>query len=187
MEGMLVLASQSPRRRELLERAGIAHVVRAADIDESVLAGESPQASVRRRAARKAMTVARGEGETVLAADTTVVLDGEILGKPEDAADAVRMLTALAGRGHEVITGICLRHGQQLIIDASVTRVEFGPMTEAEIAAYVATGEPMDKAGAYGIQGRASRYVTSIEGCFFNVVGLPVSLVGRYLTKLGLL
>jgi septum formation protein len=184
---MLVLASQSPRRRELLERAGISFTVRTADIDESVQDGEAPQQYVRRLAARKAMTVPRGADECVLAADTTVVLDEEILGKPADAADAVRMLAALAGRSHEVITGICLRYRQDLLIDAAVTRVHFAPMTAAEISAYVASGEPMDKAGAYGIQGLASRYVTGIEGCYFNVVGLPVSLVCRYLGKIGLL
>jgi septum formation protein len=184
---MLVLASQSPRRRELLERAGIAFTVRTADIDESVQPGEAPQQYVRRLATRKAMAVPRQEDECVLAADTTVVLGSEILGKPADAADAVRMLTALAGRSHEVITGICLRYRQDLFIDASVTTVHFAPMTPAQIDAYVATGEPMDKAGAYGIQGLASRYIPSIEGCYFNVVGLPVSLVCRYLAKLKLL
>jgi septum formation protein len=186
-EPMLILASQSPRRRELLERAGIRAQVRVADIDESVHPGELPQQYVRRLAARKALAVARREEECVLAADTTVVLDSEILGKPESEADAVRMLTALAGRDHEVITGICLRYGQEIIIDAAVTRVTFAPMSPAQIEAYVATGEPMDKAGAYGIQGIASRYVTRIDGCYFNVVGLPVSLVSRYLERLGLL
>jgi septum formation protein len=184
---VLVLASQSPRRRELLERAGIPFVVRVADIDESVREGEQAQQYVRRLAARKAMAVPRGDGECVLAADTTVVLGGEILGKPVDAADAARMLRGLAGRSHEVLTGICLRYRDQLMIDAAVTVVTFGEMTEEEIAAYVATGEPMDKAGAYGIQGLASRYITEIEGCYPNVVGLPVSLVCRYLRRLGLL
>jgi septum formation protein len=184
---MIVLASQSPRRRELLERAGVSFVVRTADIDESVQGGETPQQYVRRLAARKAMAVPRTAEECVLAADTTVVTEGEILGKPKDAADAVRMLTALQGRSHEVITGICLRYRQDLIIDAAVTRVHFGAMAADEIAAYVASGEPMDKAGAYGIQGLASRYITGIEGCYANVVGLPVSLVCRYLGKLGLL
>ena len=184
---MIVLASQSPRRRELLERAGIQFTVRTADIDESVQEGEAPQQYVRRLAARKAMAVPRGTDECVMAADTTVVLGEEILGKPVDTADAVRMVTALAGRSHDVITGICLRYRQDLFIDAAVTRVHFAPMSSAEIAAYAASGEPMDKAGAYGIQGLASRYITGIEGCYFNVVGLPVSLVCRYLGKLGLL
>ncbi|MBI2687134.1 MAG: septum formation inhibitor Maf [Acidobacteria bacterium] len=184
---MLVLASQSPRRKELLERARIPFTVRVADIDESVHPGEAAQSYVRRLAARKAMAVSRAADECILAADTTVVLDGEILGKPEDEADAVRMVRALAGRSHEVITGICLRYRQDLFIDASVTRVDMSPMSAAEIDAYVASGEPMDKAGAYGIQGIASRYITGIEGCYFNVVGLPVSLVCRYLRKIGLL
>lgn len=184
---MLILASQSPRRRELLERAGIACQVRAADIDESVHEGELPQQYVRRLAARKAMAVSRGDDDCVLGADTTVVLGAEILGKPEDEADAIRMLTALEGRSHEVITGICLRYRQQLFIDAAVTTVHFAPMSEEQIAAYAATGEPLDKAGAYGIQGMASRYIQGIEGCYFNVVGLPVSLVSRYLQRLGLL
>ena len=184
---MLVLASQSPRRRELLERAGISFTVRTADIDESVQAGEAAQQYVRRLAVRKAMAIPRDDDACVLAADTTVVLGSEILGKPVDAADAVRMLTALAGRSHEVITGICLRYRQELFIDAAVTTVRFGPMTATEIEVYAATNEPMDKAGAYGIQGMASRYITGIEGCYFNVVGLPVSLVCRYLGKLGLL
>jgi septum formation protein len=184
---MLVLASQSPRRRELLERAGIPFTVRAADIDESIQSGEAPQQYVRRLAARKAMAVRRDADDCVLAADTTVVLGTEILGKPVDAADAVRMLSALAGRKHDVITGICLRYRSDLFIDAAVTTVEFSPMSADQIEAYAATGEPMDKAGAYGIQGMASRYITGIEGCYFNVVGLPVSLVSRYLGKLGLL
>ncbi len=184
---MLVLASQSPRRRELLERAGIPFIVRSKDIDETVQEGEAPQQYVRRLAARKAMAVARGADECVLAADTTVVADGMILGKPEDAADAVRMLRLLAGRSHEVITGICMRYRQDLMIDAAVTVVHFAAISDAEIEAYVATGEPMDKAGAYGIQGQASRYIRGIEGCYFNVVGLPVELVSRYLRRLGLL
>jgi septum formation protein len=184
---MIVLASQSPRRRELLERAGIPFVVRIADIDESMQPGEVAQQYVRRLATGKAVTVSRAADECVLAADTTVVLGPDILGKPEDAADAARMLAALAGRSHQVITGICLRYRQDLFIDAAVTTVQFGPMTAAEIEAYVASGEPMDKAGAYGIQGVASRYVTSIEGCYNNVVGLPVSLVCRYLKKLNLI
>jgi septum formation protein len=183
---MIVLASQSPRRRELLERAGISFTVRIAEIDESVQAREAPQQYVRRLAVRKAMEVHRDEGECVLAADTTVVLRSEIIGKPADAQDAARILAALAGQSHEVITGICLRYRQELFIDAAVTTVHFGPMTPAEIDAYVDSGEPMDKAGAYGIQGLASRYITGIEGCYNNVVGLPVSLVWRYLGKLGL-
>lgn len=181
---MIVLASQSPRRREILERAGIPFTVRVADIDESVAAGEAPQSYVRRLAARKAVAVAR-PGEVVLAADTTVVADGEILSKPVDAADATRMLTMLAGRTHEVITGFCIKNGKDLYIDAESTSVRFLTMDPDEIAAYVATGEPMDKAGAYAIQGLASRYIDRIEGCYFNVVGLPVSRVFQHLRRQG--
>ena len=184
---MLILASQSPRRRELLERAGIPFAVRTAEIDESVREGEAPQQYVRRLAVKKAMAVPREAGACVLAADTTVVLGSEIFGKPADAPDAARMLSALAGRSHEVITGICIFYRQELFIDAAVTIVHFGAMTAAEIDAYVATGEPIDKAGGYAIQGVASRYITGIDGCYFNVVGLPVSLVCRYLGKLGVL
>ena len=170
-----------------MERAGVPFVVRIADIDESVKPGEAPQQYVRRVATAKAVAVSREAEDCVLGADTTVVSGSEILGKPADAVEAAQMLAALAGKRHEVITGICFRYRQELIIDAAVTTVHFAPMTAAEIDAYVATGEPMDKAGAYGIQGIASRYVTSIEGCYNNVVGLPVSLVCRYLKKLNLL
>lgn len=182
---MLILASQSPRRREILERAGIPFTVRVADVDESLREGEAPQSYVRRLATRKAVAAGRA-GEVVLGADTTVVVDGEILGKPVDAADAVRMLTRLSGRSHEVVTGFCLKVGGQLYIDAETTLVRFVAMSEAEIAAYVATGEPMDKAGAYAIQGGASRYIDRIEGCYWNVVGLPVAKVYAHLRRQGL-
>lgn len=182
---MLILASQSPRRREILERAGIAFTVRVADVDESLREGEAAQSYVRRLATRKAVA-ASGPGEVVLGADTTVVVDGEILVKPVDAEDASRMLRLLAGRSHEVITGTCLKVGGQLYIDAETTLVRFAAMSEAEIAAYVATGEPMDKAGAYAIQGGASRYIDRIEGCYWNVVGLPVAKVYAQLRRQGL-
>jgi septum formation protein len=184
---VIILASQSPRRRELLERAGVSFVVRAADVDESVQSGELPRQYVRRLAMRKALAVEREPQDCVIAADTTVVIGESILGKPADEADAAAMLHRLQGRPHEVITGICLRHGSDLYVDAATTVVHMDPMTEAQIRAYVASREPMDKAGAYGIQGLASRYISRIEGCYFNVVGLPVSLVCRYLVKLGVL
>ena len=182
-----MLASQSPRRRALLEQAGISFTVRIAGIDESVEDGESPSQYVRRLASEKALAVPKAPEECILAADTTVVVDNRILGKPEDAADAAAMLRLLSGRSHEVITGICLRYQSDLIVDAAHTIVHFSEMTDREIDGYVATGEPMDKAGAYGIQGIASRYVRGIEGCFFNVVGLPVPLVSRYLSGLKLI
>jgi len=134
-----------------------------------------------RLAREKAAAVALDSGRIVLGADTTVVIDGEILGKPADASDAARMLRRLSGRVHEVITGICI-HGQ--VVDAAATRVWFAPLSETEIADYVATGDPMDKAGAYGIQGLASKFIPRIEGCYFNVMGLPISLVYSHLRVL---
>jgi septum formation protein len=173
----LVLASQSPRRSELLRSAGIAFRAQAANINETVRAGEMPEAYVRRLAREKAESI---PGELVLGADTVVVVDGEILGKPVDAGDAARMLRLLSGRRHEVITGICVK-GRELIVDHEITAVVFAPLTEKEIQDYVATGEPMDKAGAYAIQGWASRFVKRIEGSYSNVVGLPVATVYRHL------
>lgn len=178
---MLVLASQSPRRSEILRQAGIPFTVRVADVDESVLPGETPDAYVQRLAEAKARAVPAAPEETVLGADTTVVIDGEILAKPLDAADAHRMLAMLSGRRHEVLTGICLRRGAQAMCDCAVTGVIFAPLSEREIAEYVASGEPMDKAGAYAIQGLASKFVERIEGDYFNVMGLPVALVYRIL------
>jgi nucleoside triphosphate pyrophosphatase len=180
---MVVLASQSPRRSEILRQAGIPFVVRASEVDETPLEGEGPDDYVRRLAECKARAVEAAPGETILAADTTVVVEGEMLAKPADAADAVRMLRLLAGRRHEVLTGICLKRDAGLVVDRAVTEVWFAPMSEAEIAEYVASGEPMDKAGAYAIQGLASKYIEKIEGCYFNVVGLPVALVYQHLRQ----
>jgi|SRR5579883_193712 len=178
---MLVLASQSPRRAEILRNAGIPFVVRVAPVDESPLDGEKPEDYVQRLAEDKARAVQADASETVLGADTTVVIDGEMLAKPADAADARRMLSLLAGRRHEVMTGIAIRRGSDVQRDWAVTEVWFTAMTASEIAEYVASGEPMDKAGAYAIQGLASKYIEKIEGCYFNVVGLPVSLVYRHI------
>jgi septum formation protein len=184
MRDMLVLASQSPRRRELLERAGIPFVVRPALIPEEYVAGESPVAHSVRLAREKALAVACSGGEIVLAADTVVAVGGEILGKPSDRDHAEWMLRLLSGREHEVVTGICLRTSQRLIADKALTRVRFMKLSEEEIAEYASSGEPLDKAGAYAIQGRASRFIDRIEGCYFNVVGLPVALVCRHLKEL---
>ena len=178
---MLVLASQSPRRAEILRQAGIPFTVRSAEVDETPREAERPGPYVRRLAEAKARAIAAASDEIVLAADTTVAAAGEILAKPVDAADAKRMLRLLSGRRHEVLTGICIRRGDDVLCDQASTAVWFAPLTEAEIDDYVSTGEPMDKAGAYGIQGRASRFVERIEGCYFNVMGLPVSLVWRHL------
>ncbi|HEY1220162.1 MAG: Maf family protein [Bryobacteraceae bacterium] len=182
---MLVLASQSPRRSEILRQAGIPFIVRPAEVDETPLEGESPHAYVERLALAKALAAPAGPQETVLAADTTVTIDGVLLGKPADAADARRMLALLSGRRHEVLTGICLRQADSLISDCATTAVWFQSLTAEEIDEYVASGEPEGKAGAYAIQGKASKFVERIEGCYFNVMGLPVNLVYRHLARLG--
>ncbi len=178
---MLILASRSPRRREILAGAGIPHLVRPAEVDESIRDGEDAERYVRRVARAKAEAVDAAPGDVVLGADTVVVVDGEILGKPADEADARRMLRLLAGREHFVITGICLRSAGGVIEDAETTRVRFLPLSEQEIDAYVASGEPLDKAGAYAIQGLASKFIDRIEGCYFNVVGLPMAKVYGFL------
>jgi len=184
---MLVLASRSPRRREILQQAGIPFVVRASEVDETPLPGEPAGDYVTRIARQKASAAADGlmiDGEIVLSADTTVVIHGEILAKPLDAADARRMLRILSGQRHEVLTGICLRTASQVIEDRAETSVWFAPLSPREIEDYAASGEPMDKAGAYAIQGLASKFVQRIEGCYFNVMGLPVALVYRHLRAL---
>ncbi|MBM3794383.1 MAG: septum formation inhibitor Maf [Acidobacteria bacterium] len=178
---MIVLASASPRRAEILSQAGIAFRVQPAHIPEQHRAGESAEDYVRRLAAEKTAAVSQGTGDVVLAADTTVHLHGRILEKPHSPEDALAMLTALSGHTHEVLTGICLRRGERAIVDCAVTRVHFLAVPAAELEAYARSGEPMDKAGAYAIQGQASRFIDRIEGCYFNVVGLPVSLVWRHL------
>ena len=178
---MLVLASASPRRAEILRQAGIPFTVRAAEIDETPAGDETPEHYVQRLAESKALAVAAAPEETILGADTTVVVAGEMLGKPAGDDDARRMLALLSGRRHQVLTGIAIRRGTEMIRDVAVTHVWFADMNDAEIAAYVASGEPHDKAGAYAIQGLASKFIDRIDGCYFNVVGLPVSLVYRHL------
>ena len=184
----IVLASASPRRSELLESAGISFSVVPADIAEEVLPGESPTAHVLRLAEGKALAVAgSAEGDYFIGADTVVVSDGEIMGKPADAADARRMLTALSGKAHEVITGFAVyeRKLDRLVSDAVSTRVIFKPLTIEEVDAYIATGCPFDKAGAYAIQGGAAYMVRGIEGSYTNVVGLPLCEVVEVLRRLG--
>ena len=180
---MLVLASQSPRRSEILRQAGIPFTLRVAAVDETPLKGEKPADYVVRLAELKALAVSAGPGETVLGADTTVVIDGEMLGKPAHTADARRMLARLSGRQHEVITGICLKRGVEVVRDCATTKVWFALMSAREIEEYVSSGEPMDKAGAYAIQGLASKFIEKIDGCYFNVVGLPVALVFGHLQR----
>ncbi|HTM14619.1 MAG TPA: Maf family protein [Bryobacteraceae bacterium] len=173
----LVLASQSPRRSELLAVAGFRFSVRVKPVEEVRRAGESPVDYARRLAQAKAEAAWESADEIVLGADTVVVIDERVLEKPADAADARGMLRLLSGREHAVITGICLLHRDGMIVDHSATQVRFAPLTESEIAAYVASAEPFDKAGAYAIQGLASKFVESVDGCYFNVMGLPLSLV----------
>lgn len=187
---MLILASASPRRRELLSQAGFSFEVRPAAIDESVLPEEDPVAYVTRLAREKAQAVFAGlgaaqSGAVVLGADTTVTIDGAILGKPVDAGEAKRMLRRLAGRVHRVATGVAVVSARGVAAMAETTTVEFLPMSEDEIAGYVASGEPMDKAGAYGIQGRAARWIPRIEGCYYNVMGLPLARVSAMLIAAG--
>jgi septum formation protein len=195
----LVLASASPRRRELLAQAGFVFDVIPAHIPEEPRPGEDPEAYVTRLAREKARVVydslgtgirEQGTGTcgaadrahaptdiVVLGADTTVTLDGHILEKPRDAEDAARMLRMLSGQTHRVITGVAVVDAQGCEVAAEVTAVRFATLTDGEIAEYVATGEPMDKAGAYGIQGRAAKWIPRVEGCYFNVVGLPLARV----------
>lgn len=176
---MLVLASKSPRRQQILRDAGIPFTVRASDVPEERDPGESAADYVRRLAEEKAFAVSMAPGEVVLGADTVVVIDDNVLEKPRDSADARRMLVMLSGREHEVITGICLRTDSRKIVDVAVTRVRFVSLSSQDLDAYVASGEPMDKAGAYAIQGLAAKFIDRIEGDYFNVVGLPVALVYR--------
>jgi septum formation protein len=210
---MIVLASASPRRQELLRSAGIPFTVQPADIDETPHEGESPRNCAQRLAREKALYVFKSRpGEWVLGADTIVVIDEAILGKPRDQNDAARMLRLLSGRTHRVITGVCLggdklvrgqwsaasdakpleteeRELRTWVEDArsETTLVTMGDLSDAEIRSYVATGEPMDKAGAYAIQGIASRWIPHIEGDYSNVVGLPVALVYRMLMERSLI
>ncbi len=179
---MLVLASQSPRRQELLRNAGIAFLVQSADLDEAFLPGEDARGYAERVARDKARAVARlRPADTVLGADTVVVVDGLVLGKPADAADAARFLRLLSGRSHQVTTCVCLIGPGFEDIRSETTTVHFRPISDDDIAFYVAHGEPMDKAGSYAIQGIASRWIPRLEGCYFNVVGLPVPLVWKML------
>jgi septum formation protein len=195
----LVLASASPRRRELLTQAGFTFQVHPANIPEDPYPNEDPIAYVTRLAREKAEAVyneitnapaseqrASAPPQVELGADTTVTLDNHILGKPENPADAARMLRLLSGRTHRVITGVALVSAASTEVAAEVTAVRFLALSDQEIDDYIVTGEPMDKAGAYAIQGRAARWIPRIDGCYFNVVGLPIALVSALLEGAGL-
>jgi septum formation protein len=181
----LILASASPRRSELLSNAQIPFTVEPAHVAEQTLQDERPLQYAQRLAREKACAIfARHSDNVVLGADTIVVVDEHLLEKPRDASDAARMLRLLSGRAHQVITGVCLVAKDYEQTEAEITEVRFGELSEREIASYVETGEPMDKAGAYAIQGMASRWVERIDGCYFNVVGLPVPRLYRMLQTL---
>jgi septum formation protein len=181
----LVLASASPRRADLLRAAGFSFEIHPAHVDERRHDGEGPAGYVRRVAHDKARTVHEQRPDRIiLAADTTVVVDGHVLAKPEDDRDAQRMLRMLSGRAHEVLTAVAIASGTIIGARTAATTVEFAPLTDEEIAWYVASGEPADKAGGYAIQGLASRFVTRIQGSYSNVVGLPVALVYEMLKPL---
>jgi septum formation protein len=180
---MLILASASPRRRELLSQAGVTFTVASAGINEELLPNEAAAAYVQRLAEEKSQAVwnanrsadQSGEALLVLGADTCVVCDGHILGKPSDMSDARRMLELLSGRTHAVLTGLAVVTGRKIVRDVEITQVTFNRIDDAEIAQYIASREPLDKAGAYAIQGYAARWIPRIEGCYFNVVGLPIA------------
>ncbi len=180
----LILASQSPRRRELLGliKRPFAGCVPA--VDETMDPMDTPETAVAKVSARKAMATPRQQTDTVVAADTIVVCDGKILGKPENEDHARKMLTMLSGRAHQVMTGLTVLRGERSVTVTEITQVHFRELSGPEIDSYIRTGEPMDKAGAYGIQGGAALFVTGIEGDYFNVVGLPVCRLGQILRSL---
>ena len=181
----IILASQSPRRRALLELMGLDFSVRAADIDETMDPSADPVHEVARVSRAKAMAVDALPEDVVIAADTIVVLERTILGKPGTPARAAEMLRLLSGRDHQVMTGYTIRRGDAVLTDTEVSHIFFRPLTEAEIDAYVETGEPLDKAGAYGIQGKAALFVSRLEGDYYNVMGLPVCALTQRLRTLG--
>jgi nucleoside triphosphate pyrophosphatase len=186
MSVALVLASSSPRRRELLGLIGVSHTIVPADIDETLLPGESPHPHAERLAREKAMAVATREpNAVVIAADTIVVVDGEILGKPRDERDAAAMLRRLAGRSHVVLTAVAVARAGAVVSDVESVVVTFRDLSDADIARYIATREPMDKAGAYGIQGFGATIVTRVEGDYFAVMGLALGLMVRLMARVG--
>ena len=183
MNTKLVLASASPRRKEILEEAGYTFIIRTSDADESLPGGISPEEAVKLLAERKAKAVKRKTDETVIAADTVVALRGKILGKPESEQDAFDMLRSLSGRTHEVYTGVCVLNEKRCMLFSDKSLVEFRDLSDEEINEYIESGEPMDKAGAYGIQGKASAFAKVVSGSFYNVVGLPIEKLSGILRE----
>ena len=180
----LILASQSPRRKELLGLFRLPFTVRIADIDETMDLNKAPYDEVARVSRCKAEAVTREADDVVIAADTIVVCQGRVLGKPRDTADAKAMLSLLSGRDHQVMTGLCVIRGEKCVTATEVTDIHFRNLSEAEIDAYVATGEPMDKAGSYGIQGGAALFAEKMVGDYYNVMGLPVCRLWKILKEL---
>ena len=179
----LILASQSPRRKELMGFFKLPFLIRAADIDESMDPEQDPRQEVARVSRAKALATERKDTDVVIAADTIVVCDGQVLGKPENEADAVRMLTMLSGRWHQVMTGLTVLRGERIESVTEVADICFRELSRGEIEAYVRTGEPMDKAGSYAIQGGAALFAEQIRGDFYNVMGLPVCRLGQLLRQ----
>lgn len=184
-----ILASQSPRRRELLTQIGVRDfTILVPEADESYDTALTPQeivCSICRKKIEAAVALAKDDEAIIIAADTMVFLDGLRLGKPKDEADAAKMLRSLSGRTHVVCTGVSIARGDQILTEAETTAVRFRDLTDAEIAAYIASGDPMDKAGSYGIQGKPALFVSGIEGDYFNVMGLPLHRLGQMLKKFG--
>ena len=180
----LILASQSPRRKELLGLFHIPFTIRVADIDEAMDLGQPACQEVARVSRNKALAVPRGEDDVVIAADTIVVCNGQVLGKPKDREDAYRMLRLLSGRDHQVMTGLTVLRGSREAVHTEITDIHFRPLSDREIWAYIRTGEPMDKAGAYGIQGSAALFAEKMAGDYYNVMGLPVCRLGQILRTL---
>ena len=180
----LILASQSPRRKELLGLFHIPFTVKVADIDEAMDPARSPAQEVARVSRAKAESIEGHADDVIIAADTIVVLGGQVLGKPKDEADAIAMLTALSGRDHQVMTGVTVLRGDKALTHTEITDIHFRPLSQKEIEAYVATGEPMDKAGSYGIQGGAALFAEKMHGDYYNVMGLPVCRLWQMLQQI---
>lgn len=184
---MLILASQSPRRQQLLQQMGLTFIVKVADIDETMDPSQPPESQVAEVSARKATAIAEisCEEDIIIAADTIVVVDDTILGKPHSEEEAKAMLRRLSGRSHRVMTGVTVQKGSEALRHTEITEIRFRELTDTEISAYVASGDPMDKAGSYGIQNAAAVFVSGLQGDYFNVMGLPLCALTRLLRRFG--